>query len=540
MKNTFFTFKNTAVSILKILFIFILNISILYSEEFPVFGAKPLGLAGAYTAISDDTLATNWNPAGLYSTKSSFNVFFPLGLKLEFTGTFLQQANDIGQLADKYNKIEQKQKTGQSIDISELGVFATAIKNINELGKEDNGLLVNFGGGSCVKIGKFAISVNNYSYAALKPYTEFDFWLGSYTVTGITKLSNSKILQSENLYAGISISTVGVNSDDLNNQELKQIRDSLKTELDSWLLQTLSNAGVEIPSGITSSQIANVLINLADSNKVSKQEMENAVNTLSENKELIQMVLNNPLSIKNPFTDNNSNITFKGINITEITGSYSFNILKDLYLGINLKALIGKVGYYKQNIFESETKLEDITKNLDKYTKQSYQPAIDIGLMFDKISDFNTKFGLVIKNINRPKFELPEEAKKYNESDIYLDPQARLGIACFPFNWCSVSFDIDLTENKTFISGYKSKYFGLGSEINIINKTWLNIPLRIGIMKNLANSNSQNIYTYGIGFNLFHIVADISGAVSSKKVNINSTDSIPENASIQLNFGLSF
>ncbi|MDI6640958.1 MAG: conjugal transfer protein TraF, partial [Elusimicrobiota bacterium] len=484
---------------------------------FTIYGARPLGLAGSYTAIAEDTLAGYWNPAGLYSQKGFDLQLLSAGLGLNFTGNILQNANNIGELASKFSAIDQAQREGKPIDITQISALTVAMKNLKEISEPRKGMLINVNGGIGLRLGKYVFSVSNYTDIGVKPYTDFDFWLG----TGSAGISFEDISTSTEPPTGLIAE-----------------RDELSNVL-GWLIPELQEAGVSIPTTITTEQLANALINLAVSAGATQSDIQNAIKTISENETLIKDLLQPG---GNSFKDNQSNLTFKGLNITEISvGSAWKFFIQDLYIGVNLKLLIGIIGFYRFNIFKNKVNIENSLKDFTKFQKQSIQPAVDLGFMFDKRKSFiKSKFGLVAKNLNRPKFELPDEAKKYSEAEIYLEPKIRAAAAFYPFNFWSISTDVDLLKSPTLLPSYKTQMLSLGTEINILNKPWVNIPLRAGIMKNVA-CEDKIIYTAGFGLNLLHFVIDIGGSVSSERTKVASDKpAIPSNASVQVTLSLNF
>ena len=61
---------------------------------------------------------------------------------------------------------------------------------------------------------------------------------------------------------------------------------------------------------------------------------------------------------------------------------------------------------------------------------------------------------------------------------------------------------MDLTNNLTPVPGYHSRMFGLGTEVNVFNRSWINIPVRVGLMQNIEDSASKMAYTAGTGLTL--------------------------------------
>ena len=211
--------------------------------------------------------------------------------------------------------------------------------------------------------------------------------------------------------------------------------------------------------------------------------------------------------------------------------------------------MMGQTGYYRKLLFEDTggdtIKAEDSMEDLSKNSKNSSQIGFDLGFFYDKKKDWNSSFGLTLKNINSPKFAMPDAALAYGEDVITLEPQIRAGAAYYPLSWISLSTDIDITNNTTLIPGYNSRYWSVGTEINLVNKSYFNLPLRFGMMKNLAatNENNSSAYTAGLGINLGHLVIDLSAAMSTTMTKVDAesdSQGIPSNVSAQFGLGLEF
>jgi hypothetical protein len=104
---------------------------------------------------------------------------------------------------------------------------------------------------------------------------------------------------------------------------------------------------------------------------------------------------------------------------------------------------------------------------------------------------------------------------------------------------------MDLTRNLTPVSGYASRMMGIGTEINVFNRTWVNIPLRAGLMKNVADANSKLSYTAGFGLHFLHCMFDLGGSISSQTTEIKTGDTstaqkVPSNAALSAQLALMF
>ncbi|MFA6002662.1 MAG: conjugal transfer protein TraF [Elusimicrobiota bacterium] len=255
----------------------------------------------------------------------------------------------------------------------------------------------------------------------------------------------------------------------------------------------------------------------------------------------------NNATVANLTTLNNSKLALRGIQITEIGGGYGMELpfAPGLMAGANLKILVGKAGYYD---FLLRTDSPEFNKFLDN-ARTSIQPGLDIGVLWDvnktlPVVPFRPRVGLTSRNINNPKFNNPDQAKLAGEPDKFsLQGNTRMGLAVSPFNFWHLALDADLTRNLTPVDGVASQNVGLGTEVNVFNRTWLNIPLRAGLARNLALAGSKTSYTLGAGFNFLHATVDLAAMVSPARVQIKSQEKeskMPAAISVGVQIGASF
>ncbi len=241
----------------------------------------------------------------------------------------------------------------------------------------------------------------------------------------------------------------------------------------------------------------------------------------------------------NLVTNNQSKLVLRGGSFTEFGIGYGREIGKTgLSVGANLKGIVGKIGYYALPILTERPGGGSFTK-FDKGAKTSFQPALDLGALWDMRESFpilpmRPRWGIVARNVNNPTFAQPDAAKAAGGRSRYsLEGQVRTGVALSPLQFWNITADADLTENLTPVEGFKSRFVGAGTEINVFNRTWINIPLRAGLQKNVAaGQNSGVSYTAGFGLNFLHLVVDIGGMVSSKTTVLQSqgkSEKIPNN-----------
>ena len=92
--------------------------------------------------------------------------------------------------------------------------------------------------------------------------------------------------------------------------------------------------------------------------------------------------------------------------------------------------------------------VEDAADDFDlsdelKNSKKSYEFGIDVGALIHPVSWF--QLGIVGKDLNKPSFKTPGGRK------FKLRPQVRGGVAFIPFSATTITFDADLTKNKTLV-----------------------------------------------------------------------------------------
>ncbi|MEW6557960.1 MAG: hypothetical protein AB1349_11530 [Elusimicrobiota bacterium] len=326
----------------------------------------------------------------------------------------------------------------------------------------------------------------------------------------------------------------------------------------------------DIPK-LVNQAIANVVINAAtdpDTAKalgitpLSAQEVVDYVNQIESMRKLITEFLSSTQA--GSISKNQTGVTVRGASTFEASLGYGMKVpyvqsstvlggvLKGLYAGANVKYIEGYIAYSKLNVERYFSLTDGGKKDIDSKViegelKDSYARSkaigIDLGLLVKKRlpSPFKKKIhgGLLLRNINSPKLTQPASAKTAGEPLKYtLKPQIRAGLAVWPFNWWTIASDIDITKNETALTNYYSQLWGLGNEFNLVNRKWLNLALRAGLMKNIAESKSKLAYTAGLGLNLFHFVLDAGGAISSQNVKVSSDTEIPAAgaASVMISF----
>lgn len=245
---------------------------------------------------------------------------------------------------------------------------------------------------------------------------------------------------------------------------------------------------------------------------------------------------------------NRSRLVLRGASFTELGAGYARELGRSgLILGGNLKGIVGKVGYTEINV-ASEDAGDGNFGDFSRDSRTSFQPGVDLGVLWDLreslLLPMRPRFGLVGRNLNNPGFSQPDSAKTAGDrSKFSLHGQLRAGAALSPLKFWHLAGDLDLTDNVTNVDGVKSRYLSAGTEINVFNRTWINIPLRAGLQKNLSSAGSGLSYTGGFGLNFLHLIFDVGAMASAKRTTVQSqggSEKIPNNVALSGQFAFLF
>jgi hypothetical protein len=244
---------------------------------------------------------------------------------------------------------------------------------------------------------------------------------------------------------------------------------------------------------------------------------------------------------------NTSQLRLTGIDVTEFGVAYGHEIphVPGLNAGLALKGMVGRVGFYGQTVVDEDLAFDKFTKN----TKDSFQPGVDLGLLWDvnhtlTNAVWKPRIGFSARNINNPRFKNTDAAIAAGLPSKYsIQGGLRMGVAVSPLHFWNIAADADLTKNLTAVEGVKSQQVGLGTEVNVFNRSWLNIPLRVGLAKNIADSGSKTALSGGLGFNFIHVNLDVGAQVSPGRVETQSqgkSQKLPTETSVSAQLALLF
>jgi len=493
------------------------------AEQWKTLGTRPMGMGGAFVAIAQGPIAQYWNPAGLAisSSKTVSGLEIPVTAGIEMTGDIMKNASEIGDMASQLSAVQSAQETGAAITPAQAADFVKTMSLLSAMNDEGKGAMVELAGGANFKFSKVAISVNNFTTVGLNPY-----------------------IDTTNLNLGIGGTDLGLTFTDVSipagyNTAVTNLTAALN-QLDNGTPNAISNllcSGGTCGGLITSNaDLAAALAHYA----TSPDQLTQVANVISQYSNTAAPVVTGALSGGN-YTNNTSNLTLDAGSFTEIAFGYGkfMKFLDGLSLGGNVKMINGRMASSTFQ-FMQNSDTGDAFKNMLEDSKSSWAPAVDFGALWDVNKKYpkmplNPKVGLVIRNINSPKFDRPEAVG----GTYKLDRQARLGFSLQPARFWNLALDLDVTKNKTAVDGFDSRQLAFGTEINIVNKKYFNIPLRGGLMKNIAEKSSKMAYTLGTGVNLLYMHFDVAAAVSSDRTTLDDKK-IPTRATVSASFGLLF
>ena len=508
------------------LFLFISQTS--YAEKWQAVGARAMAMGGVGVAAATGSSQQYYNPA-LLAKKTKMHksdVMLNVNMELEATEKLLTAVNKIRDLTDKYKAVENVINNNSKATADEMKSVVETLSALKDLNLNNSGVIVAANTGLATKIKKFVISVRSYVLAGITPIVDTQNINLGQSGTGIQLSANTATVSTENQEAATTIKNI-------------LDRYNLTDSLNALFGQTY-----------TSNQLANALVNMAADMGSNSKQITAMADTIANELPNATTILNNAIS-GGSYKDNKTQILVDAGAFTEIAIGYGYELHKGIQIGGNLKFINGQMAQTGIMIMSDNKKMENTIEDAFKERKVTNNFGIDLGMLFDfseffkKDIFFNPVVGLVVKNINNPTFDRPNKPVtadarlQWNSNDYSLNKQYRAGVSVKPLNWLTVATDVDIVKNKTMINGFDCQDFALGIETNLINKTSFSLPLRAGLNKNIANSNSSVEYTAGFGLCGTGFCLEVAGGVSTKTTKIDG-NKIPTSVSVAINFGVLF
>ena len=191
-------------------------------------------------------------------------------------------------------------------------------------------------------------------------------------------------------------------------------------------------------------------------------------------------------------------MALRGLEARQVAFSYAYAFSdKTFSFGVTGKVIQG-AAYRGSTLLTGGTDVS-IHDNFGKATI-STTFGIDVGAIYRPSSWL--RFGMVAKDINQPTFDTP------GGEELKLGPQVRGGVAVNPHSSLTLTADVDVTSNKTFIPGIKSQVLSLGAEQTIFSEF---MSFRLGAFKNMKDPGTPFIPTAGLGLRIFAFRVDMGG-----------------------------
>jgi F plasmid transfer operon, TraF, protein len=214
--------------------------------------------------------------------------------------------------------------------------------------------------------------------------------------------------------------------------------------------------------------------------------------------------------------NNNSAVTAISLISAEPGVALATSIGDKFFIGANAKMMSVKTYVHSEYVRTGD--FSTFLDNLDASEMSSTEASIDAGIMFAPSENFS--IGVVGRYLNSPSFEFQGQIAVPSAGDvtiapmpfpyeIELEPQYRAGIALKPTKSFTLSADYDISKNKTLTPGFEDQTAAAGFEITLPKEIF---SVRGGAYKNLADDDSNIVYTAGIGIRAFAFRFDVSGA----------------------------
>jgi hypothetical protein len=455
------------------------------------------GMGGAGVAVTTDSFASYWNPAGLAFYDKTFNAKFNGGVGYNINSALAENADKLGKL--DFKNPGDLNVSSASGTVAALKAAGEAVQFIGILKDIDNrgGAIVITPGGA------FSLQYNNYGLG-LFVTSEMDVY--------VNNVDNINIMPADSC-TGLATFASSIGAGAYTSRPTNKIFSD--AQYGSILLAFSGNATVvnalesqlaaSNKAGLPTDQLAQALIDLGKS--------LGGVNTSIDN--------------------NNTSLAVKGLLLSEVPFAYGYKFdLKNfgqLGVGGAFKVIMGTVYGSILSIQESKGS-DNIVKKMNDTKSNSTSVGLDLGVAWRKelpaVGQFNA--GFVAKNLNSPEFDNPTGFTGKTK----VEPQVRMGVAIVPFSWLTIAADLDVTKNKTLAKDNEIQNLAAGIELKPLSF----FAFRTGMYSNIAESSSGAVGTFGLSLGPKWLRLDVDGAVATKSAKYKDK-SIPREASVE--FGLS-
>lgn len=222
--------------------------------------------------------------------------------------------------------------------------------------------------------------------------------------------------------------------------------------------------------------------------------------------------------------NNNSGVRVLGLVMGEFNLSYGQSLFDIVSVGVNLKVLLARL-YEESIVLNNIKKVEDLYEDLldgtyfDKKVKTYERFDMDLGISV-RPPGLGLSVSFLARNV------IPYSLDYPGGGSIDIRTQYRAGLSWQVSEILTVAFDADLNPIHYDTIKYKAQTIAGGIELAVLPKpSPVELMLRLGAFKNVADENQDAIITTGLGVKFWKFAIDAGGQVSwFKKVTIRSGD----------------
>lgn len=451
-----------------------------------IVGPRALGMGGTGVASTNDQTAQFYNPAlfGFFGRTTGpdnqdlakkdwgFGLDASAGVRVH---------GDLPELVEVLGKLDIQRLRANGIQTPEdLHSVVVAAKALNDLLASSNAVSADANAGVSVRIGHAALGVRAYGQAA--------------TLVSGTDLVNVALQVGG---AALANQINGANSPTDNQVALLS-----NTQRDS-LYSALGGAGA-FNAGSQAGQAVQRI----------DYQMRQTGMTGAQVDTTVTVLQNAATNAGQGLDENDTVMRVRGFGLAEVPLSYGWAIDDHWSVGGSLKLMIGRVAGAQVSVFKDGA-LESLESAPD-----NAQTTVNWGVDLALAGRWQyIQAGIIGRNLNSPKFDgftNDFNGQPQVVEDVRIDPQVAVGVAFIPWTWLTVALDADLLPGEASFSGYDTQRIGAGLEVN----PWDVLALRIGIYKNIAESDIGPVATLGAGLNLWALRIDLALAASLERTEI--------------------